>query len=195
GQGGAGGRRHGRRGDAARRCGARRHSGFARPGPGARSLRAGDRPPPCKRGPARAPARARGPDPGAAAAGAVSRAPAHPRAAAALWRRPRGGALRGGDRRAVSAQRPSETVQAAPERAEPVRAGVVGLGYWGPNLARNLAAIPGCDLAWLCDPREGAAAGPSRAFPGARVTGDISDLLGDPTLDAVLLATPVPTHA
>ena len=89
----------------------------------------------------------------------------------------------------MSAQRPSETVQAAPERAEPVRAGVVGLGYWGPNLARNLAAIPGCDLAWLCDPREGAAAGPSRSFPGTRVTGDISDLLGDPSLDAVLLAT------
>jgi len=95
----------------------------------------------------------------------------------------------------VSAQPPSETVQAALERAEPVRAGVVGLGYWGPNLARNLAAIPGCDLAWLCDPREGAVARPSRSFPSARVTGDISDLLGDPSLDAILLATPVPTHA
>ena len=31
------------------------------------------------------------------------------------------------------------------------RVGVVGLGYWGPNLARNLAAIPGCELTWLCD--------------------------------------------
>src|SRR5204863_3833969 len=114
----------------------------------------------------------------ACAGGARARSAAA--AATPLWRRPRGGALRRGDRGAVSAQPPSETVQAALERAEPVRAGVVGLGYWGPNLARNLAAIPGCDLAWLCDPREGAVARPSRSFPSARVTGDISDLLGDP---------------
>jgi predicted dehydrogenase len=86
-------------------------------------------------------------------------------------------------------------VQEEPERTAPVRAGVVGLGYWGPNLARNLAAIPGCELAWLCDPRAGAAAGPSRSFPTARVTGDVEDLLGDASLDAVVLATPVPTHA
>jgi predicted dehydrogenase len=95
----------------------------------------------------------------------------------------------------VSSQRAQPAVQAEPERAAPVRAGVVGLGYWGPNLARNLAAIPGCELAWLCDPREGAAAGRSRSFPGARVTGDVEDLLGDASLDAVVLATPVPTHA
>jgi predicted dehydrogenase len=95
----------------------------------------------------------------------------------------------------VSSQRAQPAVQAEPERAAPVRAGVVGLGYWGPNLARNLAAIPGCELAWLCDPRAGAAAGPSRSFPGARVTGDVEDLLGDASLDAVVLATPVPTHA
>ena len=32
-----------------------------------------------------------------------------------------------------------------------VRAGIVGLGYWGPNIARNLAAIPGCELTWCCE--------------------------------------------
>ena len=32
-----------------------------------------------------------------------------------------------------------------------IKVGVAGLGYWGPNLARNFAAIPGCQLAWLCD--------------------------------------------
>ena len=73
----------------------------------------------------------------------------------------------------MSSQRAQPAVQTEPERAAPVRAGVVGLGYWGPNLARNLAALPGCELAWLCDPRAGAAAGPSRSFPGARVTGDV----------------------
>ncbi len=77
----------------------------------------------------------------------------------------------------------------------PVRVGVVGLGYWGPNLARNFAAIPGCELAWLCDASADARARLERSFPTARFTGHLQDLLGDEQLDAVVLATPVPTHA
>src|SRR5919108_100948 len=72
-----------------------------------------------------------------------------------------------------------------------VRIGVAGLGYWGPNLARNFAAIEGCELAWCCD---GSAAARERwapAFPGARFTGALDDLLADPDLDAVALALPV----
>jgi predicted dehydrogenase len=76
-----------------------------------------------------------------------------------------------------------------------VRTAVVGLGYWGPNLARNFDAIPGCSVAWLCDPVEEACARAAAAFPGARVTGDVDALLSDPALDAVALATPVATHA
>jgi predicted dehydrogenase len=76
-----------------------------------------------------------------------------------------------------------------------VRVGVVGLGYWGPNLARNLATIPGCELAWLCDASEQARERLAGAFPAARTTGALEDLLADETLDAVVLATPVPTHA
>jgi predicted dehydrogenase len=79
--------------------------------------------------------------------------------------------------------------------AAPVRVGVVGLGYWGPNLARNLAAIAGCELRWLCDASEQARERQGAAFPGARTTADIAELLDDPELDAVVLATPVPTHA
>jgi predicted dehydrogenase len=81
------------------------------------------------------------------------------------------------------------------DHADPVRVGVVGLGYWGPNLARNLAAIPGCDLQWLCDPSAPAREKLARSFPSARATGELADLLEDPDLDAVVLATPVPTHA
>ncbi len=77
----------------------------------------------------------------------------------------------------------------------PVRVGVVGLGYWGPNLARNFAAIPGCELAWLCDASAEARGRLEASFPGARGTGDIEALLGDEQLDAIVLATPVPTHA
>ncbi len=81
------------------------------------------------------------------------------------------------------------------ERLETVRVGVVGLGYWGPNLARNLAAIPGCEVSWLCDASEPARARLERSFPGARSTDVIGELLDDAQLDAVVLATPVPTHA
>jgi predicted dehydrogenase len=77
----------------------------------------------------------------------------------------------------------------------PVRVGVAGLGYWGPNLARNLAAIPGCELAWLCDPSPQALQRTAATHPGTRVTGELEDLLGDEMLDAVVLATPVPSHA
>ncbi len=76
-----------------------------------------------------------------------------------------------------------------------VRVGVVGLGYWGPNLARNLGAIPGCELAWLCDASADARAKLQSSFPQARATPDIAELLDDPELDAIVLATPVPTHA
>ena len=76
-----------------------------------------------------------------------------------------------------------------------MRVGVVGLGYWGPNLARNLAAIPGCQLAWLCDADEHARTRLAPSFPAARLTGELDELLADDQLDAIVLATPVPTHA
>ncbi|HXM87246.1 MAG TPA: Gfo/Idh/MocA family oxidoreductase [Solirubrobacteraceae bacterium] len=77
----------------------------------------------------------------------------------------------------------------------PVRVGVVGLGYWGPNLARNLASIADCELRWLCDAEADAREKLASSFPGARSTGDLSDLLADDGLDAIALATPVTTHA
>jgi predicted dehydrogenase len=71
----------------------------------------------------------------------------------------------------------------------------VGLGYWGPNLARNFERLPGSELAWLCDASEEALARWGAAFPSARATTRLADLLGDDSLDAVVIATPVPTHA
>jgi predicted dehydrogenase len=76
-----------------------------------------------------------------------------------------------------------------------LRIGVAGLGYWGPNLARNFAALPGCELTWLCDASEAALARVGASFAGVRRTADLGDLLADDALDAVVLATPVPTHA
>jgi predicted dehydrogenase len=77
----------------------------------------------------------------------------------------------------------------------PVRVGVVGLGYWGPNIARNLAAIPGCEVRWLCDRDRGARERLASSFPSAQATAELGQLLEDDELDAIALATPVPTHA
>ena len=77
----------------------------------------------------------------------------------------------------------------------PIRVGVVGLGYWGPNLARNLDRLPGAELRWLCDGSESALARVAPQFPGVRTSGELDELLADSELDAVVCATPVPTHA
>jgi predicted dehydrogenase len=76
-----------------------------------------------------------------------------------------------------------------------LRIGVVGLGYWGPNVARNFASIRGCELVWCCDSSPEALERIGERFPGTRVTDDLDELLSDPGLDAVAVATPVPTHA
>ena len=76
-----------------------------------------------------------------------------------------------------------------------VSVGVVGLGYWGPNLARNFGSLPGAELRWCCDAREVVRDRIAPRHPGTRFTGDLDDLLSDDTLDAIVLATPVPTHA
>jgi predicted dehydrogenase len=77
----------------------------------------------------------------------------------------------------------------------PVRVGVVGLNYWGPNLARNFARIEGCELAWLCELNDGLLQRASAAHPGVPATTRYADLLADPALDAVAIATSVPSHA
>jgi len=75
------------------------------------------------------------------------------------------------------------------------RIGVVGLGYWGPNLARNFDRLPGAELRWICDQSQEARERFAPAFREARVAGDVDELLGDPDLDAVVIATHVPSHA
>jgi predicted dehydrogenase len=75
------------------------------------------------------------------------------------------------------------------------RIGVVGLGYWGPNLARNFDRLPGAELRWICDQSQEALQRWSPSFPDARASQDLDELLGDPELDAVVVATHVPSHA
>ena len=70
--------------------------------------------------------------------------------------------------------------------------GVVGLNYWGPNLVRNFNDI--ADLTWLCDLDEAQLQTIGTRYPNARTTSSFDELLADDTLDAVVIATPVPTH-
>jgi predicted dehydrogenase len=78
--------------------------------------------------------------------------------------------------------------------SEPLRIGVVGLGYWGPNLARNFSQLAESELAWCCDADQSRHGRFSSQFPEARFTTDLDDLLRDETLEAVVVATPVPSH-
>ncbi len=72
---------------------------------------------------------------------------------------------------------------------------MVGLGYWGPNLARNFDRLPGCELRWCCDAAAERRERLALHHPDARFSGRLEDLLEDEALDAIVLATPVPTHA
>jgi predicted dehydrogenase len=73
-----------------------------------------------------------------------------------------------------------------------IRVGLTGLGYWGPNLARNFDDL--ADLRWLCDLSPEQRERYARRFPNARLTADFDDVLADPEIDAVVVATPVVTH-
>ena len=73
-----------------------------------------------------------------------------------------------------------------------LRVGQAGLGEWGKNLARNFADL--ADLAWLCDPANGKHEEFQARYPQARWAETFEDMLADSELDAVVIATPVPTH-
>jgi predicted dehydrogenase len=73
-----------------------------------------------------------------------------------------------------------------------IRIGHAGLGYWGPNLARNFGSL--ADLRWICDLSPELLDRAAKAHPQARTTSDFQNLLDDPEVDAVVIATPVVTH-
>ena len=78
--------------------------------------------------------------------------------------------------------------------AAPVRTAVVGLGYWGPNLIRNLNELETAELSWICDLDQARLETFGRRYPGVRATRSFEELLRDPELEAVVISTPVSTH-
>jgi predicted dehydrogenase len=74
-----------------------------------------------------------------------------------------------------------------------IKVGVVGVGYWGPKLARNFHQCPGAELRWACDLRLDRLQHVSHLYPAVRLTQDYAELLRS-YVDAVCVATPVSTH-
>ena len=75
-----------------------------------------------------------------------------------------------------------------------INIGVIGYGYWGPNLVRNFAEVARVKLASVADADPQRLALVQRRFPAIKVTTDFQDLLRDPEIDAIAVATPVSTH-
>jgi predicted dehydrogenase len=72
--------------------------------------------------------------------------------------------------------------------------GVIGYGYWGPNLVRNFSDLPNVDLRWVCDLQTERLARLRTRYPAVQITEDFEAVLSDPKVHAVAIATPVSTH-
>jgi predicted dehydrogenase len=75
-----------------------------------------------------------------------------------------------------------------------IRFGVIGYGYWGPNIVRNLNSLDTAKVVAVCDKREASLLRARQANPNVRVTLDNSEVLNSPDIDAVAVITPVWTH-
>ena len=75
-----------------------------------------------------------------------------------------------------------------------IRIGVIGYGYWGPNIVRNLQGLDTASVEIVCDKSAAALARARKAFPGISTTSDARDVLCSPKIDAIAVITPVWTH-
>lgn len=72
--------------------------------------------------------------------------------------------------------------------------GVIGYGYWGPNIVRNLVNLEGSQVIAIAEISANARARAQKAYPGIRVTGDTSEVIRSTEIDAVAVVSPVWTH-
>jgi predicted dehydrogenase len=79
-------------------------------------------------------------------------------------------------------------------KAHVLRVGVIGYGYWGPNIVRNFHGLEDCTVASVCDKSAAALRRASRLYPGIDLTTDLAAVLKSPDIDAVAIVTPVWTH-
>jgi predicted dehydrogenase len=76
----------------------------------------------------------------------------------------------------------------------PLRVAVVGLGYWGPNLVRNLHELEETDVVTVCDLQQDRLQAVKRRYPSLQLTTSYESVLADPQIDAIAIATPVSSH-
>ncbi len=72
--------------------------------------------------------------------------------------------------------------------------GVIGYGYWGPNVVRNLASLEGSSVIAIAEVNPAARMRAQKAYPGVLVTSDTASLIKSTEIDAVAVVTPVWTH-
>lgn len=77
---------------------------------------------------------------------------------------------------------------------DPLRVAVVGAGYWGPNLIRNFNEAPGADVVAVADLSPDRLQPIRKRYPSIRITTDHHEVVNDPAIDAVVIATPIKTH-
>lgn len=75
-----------------------------------------------------------------------------------------------------------------------LRIGIIGYGYWGPNVVRNFHKLANCRIVSICDKSAAARQRVSTLYPGVTVTHDARDIFLSPAIDAVAIVTPVSTH-
>ena len=75
-----------------------------------------------------------------------------------------------------------------------IQVGLVGFGYWGPNIARNFNSIEGSRIARICDVNEDARKRAQKAYPSVEITSELHGLIDASDIDAVAIVTPVSTH-
>src|SRR5436309_11259581 len=75
-----------------------------------------------------------------------------------------------------------------------IKIGVIGYGYWGPNIVRNLHGLDSTRVEMVCDKSPAALARVRKAYPGISTTSDANEVLRSPQIDAVAVITPVWTH-
>jgi predicted dehydrogenase len=75
-----------------------------------------------------------------------------------------------------------------------VRVGVIGYGYWGPNVVRNISSLENCQLVAICDQNPAALKRAGRLYPAVQITADAAEVLKSPEIDLIAVVTPVWTH-
>lgn len=90
--------------------------------------------------------------------------------------------------------KPESTIPGQKQGSGVIKFGVVGYGYWGPNVVRNLNQLEEADVLAICDKSPASRRRIQKAYPHVSVSSDAADLIKSPEIDAIAVVTPVWTH-